>query len=58
VLVSAYYTSMLKWYEILIVVISGGFLGVGIGIAIYVMFVRPPTTIIIPLNETHIIKVR
>ena len=58
VLVSAYYTSMLKWYEILIVVICGGFLGVGIGIAIYVMFVKPPTTIIIPLNETHIIKVR
>jgi len=58
VLVSAYYTSMLKWYEILIVVVCGGFLGVGLGIAIYVMFVKPPPTIIIPLNETHIIKVR
>jgi len=58
VLVSAYYTSMLKWYEILIVVISGGLLGVGLGIAIYVMFVRPAPVIIIPLNETHIIKVR
>ena len=57
VLVSAYYTSMLKWYEILIVVISGGLLGVGVGIAIYVMFVKPPT-IIIPLNETHIIRVK
>ena len=58
VLVSAYYTSMLKWYEILIVVVCGGFLGVGLGIAIYVMFVRPAPVIIIPLNETHIIKVR
>jgi NhaP-type Na+/H+ or K+/H+ antiporter len=58
VLVSAYYSSMLKWYEILIVVISGGLLGVGVGIAIYVMFVRPAPVIIIPLNETHIIKVR
>ena len=57
-LVSAYYTSMLKWYEILIVTICGGLLGVGVGIAIYVMFVRPAPVIIIPLNETHIIKVR
>jgi len=57
-LVSAYYTSMLKRYEALIVIICGGLLGIGLGIAIYVMFVKPSPTIIIPLNQTHIIKVR
>jgi hypothetical protein len=57
-LVSAYYTSMLKWYEALIIGIFGFLFGIGIGIAIYVMFVRPAPVIIIPLNETHIIKVR
>jgi NhaP-type Na+/H+ or K+/H+ antiporter len=57
-LVSAYYTSMLKWYESLIIAICGGLCGIGIGIAIYVMFVRPAPVIIIPLNETHIIRVR
>jgi ABC-type antimicrobial peptide transport system permease subunit len=49
---------MLKWYEMLIISVFGALLGIGIGIAIYIMFVKPPTTIIIPLNETHIIKVR
>jgi hypothetical protein len=57
-LVSAYYTSMLKWYEALMIGILGFLCGIGVGIAIYVMFVRPPTTIIIPLNETHIIRVK
>ena len=57
-LVSAYYTSILKWYESLIIAIFGCLCGIGIGIAIYVMFVRPAPVIIIPLNETHIIRVR
>ena len=58
VLVMSYYTSMLKWYEIIIVVVCGAFLGIGVGIVIYQAYVRPPATIIIPLNETHIIRVR
>ena len=57
-LVSAYYSSMLVWYEKLMISIFGCLLGIGIGIAIYVMFVRPAPVIIIPLNETHIIRVR
>ena len=49
---------MLKWYEAFAIGIFGAFLGIGLGIAIYVMFVRPAPVIIIPLNQTHIIKVR
>jgi len=49
---------MLKWYEALMIGIFGFLFGIGVGIAIYVMFVRPAPVIIIPLNETHIIKVR
>ncbi|MEM4596854.1 MAG: hypothetical protein QXG54_06140 [Desulfurococcaceae archaeon] len=57
-LVRAFYVSTLKWYELLVVVICGVFLGIGVGLLIAV-YVYPPTpkTIVIPLNETHIIRV-
>ncbi len=58
VLVSAYYTPMLKWWETIIVVIVGVLSGIGLGIAIYQIYIAQPKVVIIPLNETHIIRVR
>ena len=58
VLISAYYSSLLKWWEVIIIVIVGALCGVGLGIAVYQLYIKPPSAIYVQLNETHIIKVR
>ncbi|MEM4959816.1 MAG: hypothetical protein QXX12_08120 [Nanopusillaceae archaeon] len=57
-LVRAFYVSTLKWYEMLVVVVCGVFLGIGVGLMIAAYaYPTTPRTIVIPLNETHIIRV-
>ena len=57
-LITAYITSTLKWYEILILVTLGVGMGVGAGLILgSLLLPQKPVSIIIPLNRTHIIEV-
>jgi hypothetical protein len=60
VMVSAYYSPLLRWWETVAIIICGALLGVGIGVALYAIYIRPmiPREIIVVLNETHIMRVR
>lgn len=51
-------TSLLKWWEALLVLATGVMFGIGVGIVIAGRLIVKETTIVIPLNETHIIRVK
>lgn len=57
-LTRAFYTSQLAWFELIIIVVCGVLGGIGVGIVIMSLTYKGPQTIIIPLNETHIIRVK
>lgn len=56
-LVMAYQTMPLTWWQALMTLIAGFFLGIGIGAIVNQFLPQEPRVIMIRVNETHIIRV-
>lgn len=57
-LVSGAHTTQLRWWEVIIIVVCGAFLGIGLGVVTYLVLIpKSPKILLIPLNETSIIRV-
>lgn len=56
ILLSSYYTPYLRWWETVIIVITGVLSGVGVGIMIYSLL-KYPQTIIVVFQNGSIVRV-
>ena len=56
-LVSGARTPQLKWWEVIIIVIVCVLAGFGFGAIAYAFLPKQPKILLIPINETHIIRV-